>query len=45
MIHKIYDFVKKKESEGKPKKVTKIAGLNRFIRIYYAKVRDAYIAE
>lgn len=39
----IYDFVKKKESEGKPKKVAKIAGLNKFFHIYYAKVRDAYL--
>ena len=41
----IYDYVKKKENEGKPKKVAKIAGLNKFFRIYYAKVRDAYIAK
>lgn len=41
----VFDFVKKKESEGKPKKVAKIAGLNKFFHIYYAKVRDAYIVE
>lgn len=38
----VYDFIKKKESEGKAKKVAKIAGLN-FIHIYYARVRDAYL--
>lgn len=43
--NKIYDYVKKKESEGKPKKVAKIAGLNKFFHIYYAKVRDAYITD
>ena len=36
----IYIYIKKKESEGKPKKVAKVAGLNKFLRIYYAKVRD-----
>lgn len=35
-----YIYIKKKESEGKPKKVAKVAGLNKFMRIYYAKVRD-----
>jgi len=40
----VYSYILKKESEGKPKKVAKIAGLNKFIRIYYAKVRDAYLA-
>lgn len=39
----VYLYILKKESEGKPKKVAKIAGLNKFIRIYYAKVRDAYL--
>ncbi|WP_455716914.1 IS110 family RNA-guided transposase [Anaerosporobacter sp.] len=36
----IYIYIKKKELEGKPKKVAKVAGLNKFLRIYYAKVRD-----
>ena len=36
----IFLYIKKKESEGKAKKVAKIAGLNNFFRIYYAKVRD-----
>ena len=39
----VYDYIKKKEAEGKPKKVAKIAGLNKFIHIYYARTRDAYI--
>lgn len=41
----VYEYVKKKENEGKPKKVAKIAGLNKFFHIYYAKVRDAYLTE
>lgn len=36
----IYDFIIKKEVEGKPSKVAKIAGLNKFLRIYYAKVSE-----
>ena len=36
----IFIYIKKKKSEGKPKKVAKVAGLNKFLRIYYAKVRD-----
>jgi transposase len=36
----IYIYIKKEKSEGKPKKVAKVAGLNKFLRIYYAKVRD-----
>lgn len=39
----VYDFIKKKETEGKAKKVAKIAGLNKFIHIYYVRVRDAYL--
>ena len=34
--------VEKKEVEGKPKKAAKIAGLNEFLRIYYARVMEAY---
>jgi transposase len=40
----VYDFIVKKESEGKHKKVAKIAGLNKFLRIYYARVLEAYKA-
>lgn len=38
----VYDFIIKKESEGKPKKVAKIAGLNKFLRIYYARIKENY---
>lgn len=38
----VYDFIIKKELEGKPKKVAKIAGLNKFLRIYYARVKEVY---
>ena len=38
----VYDFIIKKENEGKPKRVAKIAGLNKFLRIYYARVMAQY---
>lgn len=38
----VYDFIIKKETEGKPKRVAKIAGLNKFLRIYYARVMEIY---
>ena len=38
----VYNFILKKESEGKPNKVAKIAGLNKFLRIYYARVMEVY---
>lgn len=38
----VYDFMIKKESEGKPLKVAKIAALNKFFHIYYARVTEAY---
>lgn len=38
----VYLFMVKKEAEGKPKKVAKIAGLNKFLRIYYARVNELY---
>lgn len=38
----VYDFIIKKEKEGKPKKVAKIAGLNKFLHIYYARVTELY---
>lgn len=37
-----YAFMLKEESEGKPKKVAKIAAFNKFLRIYYARVRAIY---
>ena len=38
----VYQYILKKEAEGKPKKVAKIAGLNKFLRIYYARVMEVY---
>ena len=38
----VYQFILKKEVEGKPKKVAKMAGLNKFLRIYYARVMEVY---
>ena len=38
----VYQFILKKESEGKSKKSAKIAGLNKFLRIYYARVKEIY---
>lgn len=38
----VYDYIIKKELEGKNKKVAKIAGLNKFLRIYYARVKEVY---
>jgi transposase len=38
----VYLFMIKKEKEGKPSKVAKIAGLNKFLRIYYARVKEVY---
>jgi len=38
----VYQYVIKKESEGKAKKSAKIAGLNKFLRIYYARVKEVY---
>lgn len=38
----VYCFIVKKESEGKSKKAAKIAGLNKFLRIYYGRVMEVY---
>ena len=38
----VYDYIIKKENEGKPMDVCKIAGLNKFLRIYYARVKEVY---
>lgn len=38
----VYEYILKKETEGKAKKVAKIAGLNKFLRIYYARVMEVY---
>jgi len=39
----LYDYIVQKENEGKSKKSSKIAGLNKFLRHYYGKVRNEYI--
>ena len=38
----VYKYILKKELEGKNKCVAKIAGLNKFLRIYYARVMELY---
>ena len=38
----VYLFIQKKIDEGKPGKVAKIAGFNKFLRIYYARVMEVY---
>ena len=40
----VYEYMLKKEAEGKNKKLVKIAGLNKFLRIYYARVKEVYQA-
>lgn len=40
----VYNYILKKEAEGKSKKQAKIAGLNKFLRIYYARVSEVYKA-
>ena len=38
----VYDFIQKKRSEGKCGKEAMIAGLNKFLRVYYGKVMQLY---
>ena len=38
----VYRFIIKKEQEGKTKKVAKVDGMNKFLRIYYARVKEVY---
>ena len=38
----VYLFMIKKEQEGKPYKVAKMAGVNKFLRIYYARAMELY---
>ena len=38
----IYEYVKKKRAEGKAYKVAMIAGLNKLLRIYYARSMEVY---
>jgi transposase len=37
-----FQFLDRKRSEGKPYKVYMIAGANKFLRIYYARVNECY---
>lgn len=38
----VYQFIQKKRSEGKAYKEAMIAGFNKFLRIYYARVSKVY---
>ena len=38
----VHNFIRKKMSEGKRGKLALIAGLNKFLRIYYARVSEVY---
>ena len=38
----IFDFIQKKRSEGKCGKEAMIAGLNKFLRVYYGRVSELY---
>jgi len=38
----VFDFIEKKRSEGKCGKEAMIAGLNKFLRVYYGKVTEIY---
>ena len=38
----VFDYIEKKRSEGKWAKESMIAGMNKFLRIYYGKVSELY---
>lgn len=38
----IYLFMVKKRQEGKPYKVAMMAGVNKFLRIYYTRAMELY---
>lgn len=40
--NELKSYIIKKENEGKSKKVAKIAGLNKFLRMYYGIVKNKY---
>lgn len=40
----VYQFIDKKRSEGKPYFVYMTAGANKFLRIYYARVKECLAA-
>ena len=39
---KVYDYIMKKEREGKKKKVAMVAGITKFIKIYYGTMKRIY---
>lgn len=41
----VYGFIQKKRDEGKCGKEAMIAGLNKFLRVYYGKVMEIYSSE
>ncbi len=41
----VYQFLDKKRSEGKPYRVYMIAAAHKFLRIYYAKVKEAMLVK
>lgn len=36
----VFEFIEKKRSEGKCGKESMVAGMNKFLRIYYGKVTE-----
>lgn len=40
----VYEYMLKKEAEGKPKMVAKVAAMNKFLRIYFARVLETHSA-
>lgn len=38
----VYDFIQKKRGEGKSAKEAMVAGINKFLRVYYGKVMEFY---
>ena len=38
----VYNFIIKKEEEGKTKKAAKVAGVNKFLKLYYGTVKRKY---
>mgnify|MGYP002311661098 CR=1 FL=1 len=38
----IFTFIEKKRGEGKSGKLAMVAGLNKFLRVYYGKVTELY---
>ena len=42
MIMPFMNLLRKKNPKEKEKKTAKIAGLNKFLRIYYARVKEVY---